>query len=567
MIRIIVVTVLFISGNGLCAYGQPAQPFEVVISEILADPSPQVGLPNAEFVEVRNRSAHNISLAGFRLNSSTATSGLFPAFTLQPDSFVILTTTGSAALFAPFGRALGIPSLPSLSNDGTTVSLVSKEGRTIHAVAYEAGWARNGVKADGGWSLEMIDVSNPCSGASNWLSSEDPAGGTPGKMNSVAAINPDTGPPRLVRTYSPDSLHITAVFDEGLDSLSASVAGNYLLQQVSVIAALPQAPLFSTVLLTLGSPLQYKKVYELTARQVKDCSGNLIGVFNHARTGLGEEPRTGDIVISEILFDPAPGGFDYVEGYNRSSKLIDAKLVLIAGRNAQNAIVPAGKASETSYLVFPGDYFAVTANRMEVQKRYLACFPERLFETAMPSLPDDEGRVLLVNASGEVVDEMEYSAKMHFALLNDPEGVSLEKLDMKNDDPGNWHSAASTAGYGTPTCANSQSSAGEAGELSIGPDLFSPDNDGRDDVVVISYAQEGSGRMANVIVFDRDGRKVRYLVRNGLMGRTGKWIWNGLDEGGHALAPGIYIIYVEITGMEGRTTKHKKAVVLSAKTY
>src|SRR5215216_2244455 len=108
--------------------------YEVVIDEIMADPTPQVGLPAAEFIELKNVSGRAINLSGWRLSTSSATSGAFPSHTLPADSSLVLTSTSSASLFSPFGRVIGIPSFPSLSNEGTVLSLTSKEGITIHAV-------------------------------------------------------------------------------------------------------------------------------------------------------------------------------------------------------------------------------------------------------------------------------------------------------------------------------------------------------------------------------------------------------------------------------------------------
>ena len=45
----------------------------------------------------------------------------------------------------------------------------------------------------------MIDTKNPCAGMTNWKASVDTRGGTPGKKNSVDAINNDQTAPEVKR--------------------------------------------------------------------------------------------------------------------------------------------------------------------------------------------------------------------------------------------------------------------------------------------------------------------------------------------------------------------------------
>jgi hypothetical protein len=80
--------------------------------------------------------------------------------------------------------------------------------------------------------------------------------------------------------------------------------------------------------------------------------------------------------------------------------------------------------------------------------------PDAVFVVSpMPSFPDDKGDVILLNLQGAVVDEVKYLDDWQFALIANPDGVSLERIDPDgtSQEATNWHSAASTAGYGTPT--------------------------------------------------------------------------------------------------------------------
>jgi hypothetical protein len=189
--------------------------------------------------------------------------------------------------------------------------------------------------------------------------------------------------------------------------------------------------------------------------------------------------------------------------------------------------------------------------------------------SSLPSYPDDEGDVILLNGQGNIVDEIKYSDDWHFKLIDDPQGVALERIDPAgpSQDAANWHSAASTAGYGTPTYRNSQYKQTQAidATIEIVPKIFSPDNDGHDDVAIIQYKVPGTGYVANITIYDAQGRPVRYLVKNGTLGTTGQWNWNGLDEKGNKLAIGTYIIYTEIFNLQGKKEHFKNTVVLARK--
>ncbi|MCW3073359.1 MAG: hypothetical protein JWP69_428 [Flaviaesturariibacter sp.] len=555
------------NGSGIFSFYIP-QRYDVVIDEIFADPTPPIGLPNAEYIEIKNTSGKTLELGGWRMASPTTTSAAFPPYSLPADSFLILSATSNAALFSSFGRTLGIGSFPSLDNDGTTLTLTSKEGALIHAVAYTKAWYNNAVKSEGGWSLEMIDTRNPCAGSFNWNSSTAAAGGTPGRRNSVDGTSSDQAPPQLLRTYSIDSVTVIAVFNESLDSLSAVNNSSYSFTNgITVSSATPQSPLFNTVLLKTTTPLQKRTVYELSVTGVKDCKGTTIGAFNKARAGVAEEALVTDVVINEILFNPRSATTDFVEFYNRSNKVFDASKLYVANRNSSGAISALRNLNETPFYIFPEDYIVITEDAASLQMDYVVKNTAWLLTaSSLPSFPDDKGVVALVNGQGAVVDEVAYTEKWHFPLITNAEGVSLERIEpgAASGAAGNWHSAASTAGFATPTYKNSQYKQTEAGNatITVSPKVFSPDNDGQDDVATLQYSVEASGYTANVTIFDAAGRPVRYLVKNGVLGLKGSWNWDGLSEKSAKLPIGTYVIFTELFNLEGKKMSFKNTVVL-----
>src|SRR5690606_26381437 len=153
------------------ALAVPAQPGDVIMNELMPDPDPPVGLPNAEFVELFNTTTdRTFDLTGWKITDGSGT-GTLPAVLIPPGGHVILSGTSNAALFAGFGTVVGVPAFPSLNNDGDPMELWDASGTVIDAVTYSSTWYNDAIKANGGWTLERIDPFTPCSSAANWTAS------------------------------------------------------------------------------------------------------------------------------------------------------------------------------------------------------------------------------------------------------------------------------------------------------------------------------------------------------------------------------------------------------------
>jgi hypothetical protein len=546
------------------------QKYDIVIDEIMADPTPQVALPNAEWIELKNTSTFPVNLRGWKIASHTHQSGPMPDFMLMPDSFVVVGHTSSASLLNSYGRVISVSNFPSLDNDGDLISLYSAEGQAIHAVEYSSVWYQSELKKDGGWTLEMIDPKNACTGMNNWKASVDPNGGTPGKKNSVDGINIDQIPPRLLRAFALTNTQITLVFDEPLDSNAASILNNYKITNgFSVLKATAISPLFNNIIIELNTAIIEGEIYTVTVNNITDCKGNNIETKNTTKFGLSQEADSMDIVVNEILFHPKPGGADYVEIYNRSKKIFDLNKMHIANRNSANAISSIKKIAAENILFFPGDFMVLTSDPSAVKDQYITTNPDAFIKvSSFPSYPNNKGDVIILNAGGSIIDEVQYSEKWHFPLITNTEGVSLERINYNGPSgQNNFHSAATSVGFGTPGYKNSQYSIDEnlTGTVRIYPAIFSPDNDGTDDFATIEYNFPRPGYVANITIFDAGGHAVRYLQKNALCGLKGNYRWDGLDDKNRKLSQGIYIVFTETFNAEGAKKQFKNTIVLARK--
>lgn len=567
--RLTLVILVLIFNNEL-AIAQLANRFDILITEIFPDPTPPVGLPQNEFIEIQNVSGVGYNLKDWKLGDGSSVTSISINYILDPDSIVIICTNSAVSLFSSLGNTIVVSNFPSLDNEADMIYLQSREGTIIHAVSYNKNWYQNDLKANGGWSLEMIDTNNPCGGITNWKSSINNAGGTPGKKNSVDGKNKDETAPALLRSFGIDSVTIVTVFDEAMDSTSAATSSNYVLQGIpnSPFLAIPLSPLYTEVILKFPKPLSDNTVYDLSVTNVSDCAGNLIGPINRSKTGLPSLTDTFDIIINEILFNPKSDGFDFIELYNKSKKIIDLQYLYIASRKITGAIEDIKKLSDKPYLLFPGEYLAFTENVQWLKQNYIVKNPATLIELpSLPSMPDDKGNPILLNQQGKMIDELWYDSKWHFALINNNEGISLERIDYSGPTQikNNWTSAASTAGFATPGYQNSQfrTDLQMQGVISIEPKIFSPDNDGFDDLAIIQYKMTTPGYVANITIFDANGRPVRYFVKNATLALEGKFRWDGLDDKLQQLPVGIYIVFTEVFNLKGKTKRFKNVVTLA----
>lgn len=560
---------LLILCSSIGIHAQEPYRYQVVINEIMVNPSGTSPLPNSKYVELLNVSRNAFDLYNWKISDGTNIAVIKDHFQLFPDSCVIICPSGNVSSFSTFGTAIGVTRFPPLRVNEDLIWLQSANDAIVHAVNYKRDWYKNEVKSAGGWSLEMIDPYNPCNGHNNWAASNDPRGGTPGIVNSITGNNADTDPPLLLHAYTTDSIHMMVILNEPADSTHAAILSNYSVSDhISVAAASPLPPLFNRVLLTLDHPLRKRKLYTLNANHITDCSGNLIADNSFVQTGIDELPVRGDLIINEILFNPPVNGTDYVELYNRSPYPLNLQNVYIANRNSLGNITNLKQLSSEKRLLLPAAYLVVTDNATIVQQQYHVKNPERLLEiSSLPSFPNASGAVVLLNNTGDIIDELQYNEKWHYELIGNYKGVALERVSFHGatQDPNNWHSAAASAGYGTPTYQNSQFATDNdsKGEVKLSPRIFSPDHDGFDDYLLVNYRFPDNGFVCNITIFDSKGRTIRHLVRNGLCGTEGYFKWDGLDENNQALPVGIYIVFTEVFHPSGKTKKFKQAVTLA----
>lgn len=544
---------------------------DIVINEIFPDPSPQIDLPTVEFIELWNRSTEDIALAGFKY-SDPSTTYTFTGDSIKANSYVILCAIADIDNFRSYGKVIGLTAWPTLNNASDNVKLVNQNGALIAEVSYSDTWYNDATKKQGGFTLELIDPLSSCKPSQNYSASKDVTGGTPGKQNSIYLSNRTNEPLKLLNVTLKDSVTLSLVFNRGLDSLQATLPSHYSVNNGVGTPSLasPLAPTFSTIELKYAQKLNRAQSYNITVTNLSDC-----GVSNLSTQTLGFVypgiMQKGDVIINEVLFNPKTGGVDFVEVYNKSDKILDFKDLKIATIFATKDSVISIKDVSTSTILFqPKTYWVITSNPDTVKSQYFTSNPNNFIKVStMPSYADDKGKVVILKDTLRL-DQLDYNRNMHFALLKDVSGVSLERssFTQATNATGNFRSATSASGFATPADKNSQfleDILATEEEISITSPTFSPDNDGFEDILRIQYKFNAPSKVANVTIYSDQGRMIKKLIRNETLNAEGQWIWDGLDETGAKAKTGIYLFYFEILDTNGTVKKFKKSAVVASK--
>lgn len=556
-------TALNISGvqavNFMYVVPDPVLPGDVIINEFFCDPSPVIGLPEAEFVEIYNKSSKVFDVSGWEISDGSSTGTLQSAY-LLPGNYLVLTSTSNVGLYSP---SVGVSSFPSLNNSGDNIVLMDNTSVVLDDISYTDSWYNDPEKIEGGYTIERINPNDPCTDIQDWGASLDVNGGTPGTQNSVYDNTPDINPPGIdqILAFSPN--YITIQFNEGMDSTLLADAiisstPSLTVQSLNINGAFP-----TEMQVYFNETISTSTLYEIALNGIGDCwlnTTDLTGNF-----ALPEPAVSGDIVINEIMFDPLTGGYDWVEVYNNSDKLIDLIGWEIANYNDS---IANKKKIEFHYLLQADSYVVFTEDSNQIIQNYPAYTTGTFLQMDLPSFNSDSSTVYLL-IGDTIIDKVSYNVDWHFKLLDNTDGKSLERInpDGNSDDFHNWHTAAEAIGFATPGKINSQfREILSEGSFTIENDVISPDNDGFEDVLLMSYELPDGEFVGNCTVYDDRGRMLIQLKNSELLATSDSFSWDGVKEDQTKATIGTYIVVFEAVNIDnGEIFSARKAFVLAGK--
>ena len=432
----------------------PIYPNQIVFTEIMVDPTPQVGyLPDAQYLEIYNTTdtakwLHNLSLM------DPQTSCTLPKYLLPPKAFLVLHDNQDSAFNYLKNNAIRITNLPHFNIDGDEIVLTYNRD-TIHQLAYSDKWYHPLYKG-GGYALEKTDLTCGCINNFNWHSNHE-KGGTPGERNSKPlpwpsprSVDAKSEPPttRIIEHHWKSNEILEVICSQHPEILKSTADSTLKSQLPQLILISNEGDTIKTKYqrstnsgwlfkLETTKPLDAKAV----VRNAKDCAHRTLSDTQFQVFAYARQPHPRELQFNEIMFNASDGSFDYIELVNTSDKAIQLQgLELLTDNNLQltqrTLLCPEPKTLYPNQIIcFSSDPYS---------------FPNLSASGAALQLTFDN--------SSNIIDIMQYDESMHHSLLTETKGVSLEKNHPTAPSSSHqfWVSATSTAGYATPAEPNSQ---------------------------------------------------------------------------------------------------------------
>jgi len=491
-------------------------------------------------------------------------------------SVPFLISPNGYALIARDSMFLSLRSFPevpvriinfSTLNNSTPDAVVLYDDRALimDSIFYSPDWGGRG-----GFSLERIDPEDLSNQRSNWGTSIDSTGATPGGRNSIVRFDHDlelvsasaegttlavdirNAGRILSRDFSVDFFEKTK--DDTLPIGTAEFRGS-LLPGASILLRFEWGDAPS------GESLVKAEIISASDQRLQNNSK----IFQ-----VKKRFSAGEIIINEIMYEPVSGQNEWIEMFHRGKNPVDLSGWSFTDRPTASGNRNSFAVSASPRRILPGEFVAVAA-----ESTVLNLFPALLHAKHVLildrpsgfSFGNDGDDIIVKDLLGTVIDSVRYAPQWHHPDVTDVRGRSLERIhpDLDSNDPENWSTSASAAG-GSPAMRNTifTERIVSTASLSFSPNPFSPDGDGFEDFCMIRFSLPHETSVIRLRIYDRYGRLIITLADGDPSGPEGERIWNGFDSVARRARIGPYIALLEAIDRSGGILVTAKGVIVVA---
>jgi len=518
----------------------------ILINEFMSAPNND----QSEFVELfafRNLNMVEWSISDNHLdpvllNTISVSSGDF--IVVLSDSNMMDILDGNAHLFFPFN-------FPSLNNSGDGIYLFDHTESVIDSLNYDTDWPLTSER-----STEKIRQSYTSNGSSNWLLADENISMTPGANNSVMVLDVDGMIILDSITYSPippypDSVVtiLIPIVNAGVESFDGTFSIEMYDDEIGD-GTIPIISMGDTIIIESKIVSSISGLHSISIILDIVDDGNYEN--NIATFLLPVRYLFGSVLVNEFFPLPDSTESEFVEIIPQTNVNINNWTIRDLG--GAKGVLPNLDISAFTYCLITDD------------SSFLDIIPDTsiliLPGNGLPGLNNSSETIYILDHTESVIDSLQYNE--NWALM-DSRSVEKYRITDTSNEPNNWGISVGEAGK-TPGFQNSLffSDLPSKGRVTISPDPFSPDGDGIDDELTITYSLPYLGAAIRWEIIDMAGRVIAKPYYNYQVGQNGKLKWNGKRDNGKSARIGIYVMKISFQDVAStQSWETVKTVVLA----
>jgi hypothetical protein len=476
------------------------------------------------------------------LNTIFVSSGDF--IVVLSDSNMMDILDGNAHLFFPFN-------FPSLNNSGDGIYLFDHTASVIDSLNYDDEWPLTSER-----STEKIRQSYTSNGSSNWLLADENISMTPGAKNSVLVLDVDGMIIQDSITYSPippfpDSIVtiLIPIVNAGVESFDGTFSIEMNDDEIGD-GTIPMISMGDTIIIESKIVSSISGLHSISIILDIIDDGNYEN--NIATFLLPVRYLFGSVLVNEFFPLPDSTESEFVEIIPQTN--VNIYNWTIRDLGGAKGVLPNLDLSAFTYCLITDD------------SSFLNIIPDTsiliLPGNGLPGLNNSSETIYILDHTESVIDSLQYNENWS---LMDSRSVEKYRITDTSNESNNWGISVGEVGK-TPGFQNSLffSDLPSKGSVAISPDPFSPDGDGIDDELTITYSLPYLGAAIRWEIIDMAGRVIAKPYYNYQVGQNGKLKWNGKRDNGKSARIGIYVMKISFQDVAStQSWETVKTVVLA----
>jgi hypothetical protein len=397
-------------------------PGDLVVNEIMYSPASS----EPEWIEIYNKSSKQINLNGYQLAiSSSKNKVVAKNVILNPEEYFVITRDSSMYQMFPRLSKFSVAYFGSLKNDADKIVVLDSLDRTIDSLEYKSLWG-----GAVGKSLERIDWVRTSTDSTNWKTSGNELGGTPGAVNSNSQKKFDIAVSKINFTPSAPVVGQKVKISTGAANIGKnSAAFKFILSRVNKDASKQKVEESNIFTLAKGESFPYeftfvidgistKQTFEVIAYNSSDEDQANNSTTAFVRPGY----PAGAVLLNEVMYNPLNGEPEWIELYNSSSYNVDLEEWSIT----DVLTTPQKRKILAKDISFPSKTYLVVAKDSTI-KDFHKSIAGKFIVSSFPPLDNSADGVVIKDSRDVAIDSLLYDKSW-----GGEAGKSLERIALEN---------------------------------------------------------------------------------------------------------------------------------------